>query len=437
MAGVAQAAKETIASKIWSGLAEGILSQGASMGFSEVLSLAGVDISGQAEINRKLDQIIKQLEVLQASVDDLRDYLKNALSELSYDVAVAPLTNLIEVNGTLQRLFSNLLKLTDKDQIKDLKAEINDLIKNNLETAVATWHNHLAGASGQTSVINAWGRAVYRHHTPVFGQAGAQAIQSQWDYFDAQQALSVMYLVNYYNEKGQQPLAIDTINDWQRNRKQQILLLRANVTLQDQIYSLVEAGDGKYRHDTTNLYLRHLPPEVIKVGDFMCCKYILPQLKSSQWSPTLENPKGGKWARYGGLGDFSARSGWGVPFDFHLEGLTSPRWIFPSLNELESIFSAIGATIGHDRDHFQDALNRAGFERNAGYDGVVPLKLWFANATDKDTIDMFNASHLPGSFIENDSWSNPATDADWMAEAVVFVMWSKQDIDYIFGPIAT
>src|SRR4051794_29650797 len=136
MAGVAQAAKETIASKIWSGLAEGILSQGASMGFSEGLSLAGVDISGQAEINRKLDQIIKQLEVLQASVDDLRDYLKNALSELSYDVAVAPLTNLIEVNGTLQRLFSNLLKLTDKDQIKDLKAEINDLIKNNLETAV-------------------------------------------------------------------------------------------------------------------------------------------------------------------------------------------------------------------------------------------------------------------------------------------------------------
>src|ERR1700761_2576859 len=95
-------AEETsIAVTIGTSLAEGALSDGASFGLGQVLSLMGVDVSGLGEVNAKLDEIIDRLKQLQASIDDLKNYLQNTLSQMSYDLAVQPLKPLITTNDTL------------------------------------------------------------------------------------------------------------------------------------------------------------------------------------------------------------------------------------------------------------------------------------------------------------------------------------------------
>jgi hypothetical protein len=121
-------AEETsIAVTIGTSLAEGVLSEGVSFGLGQVLSLMGADVSGLGEVNAKLDEIIDRLKELQASVDGLSKYLKNALGQLSYDVAIQPLDPLIAANDTLKQRFKDLLALKDQKQIDATKKLITDL----------------------------------------------------------------------------------------------------------------------------------------------------------------------------------------------------------------------------------------------------------------------------------------------------------------------
>ena len=210
---------------------------------------------------------------------------------------------MIAANDTLKDRFKDLLALKDQKQIDATKKLITDLIHSDLLKALATWNNCLMGGANQTSVIKAWGTAVYTHYYPVFGPDAAKAIQAQWDFVDAQQALSVMYLVEYYNEQGMPESAFSTINEWQQNRKAQLALLCATIKASDSVYTLTKASDGKYSQTWDVFALRALPPGIIKVGDLLWSQNIVLQLPMLWWLFYHNDPATGfpfpRWRRDG------------------------------------------------------------------------------------------------------------------------------------------
>jgi hypothetical protein len=417
-------AEETsIAVTIGTSLAEGALSDGASFGLGQVLSLMGVDVSGLGEVNAKLDEIIDRLKKLQASIDQLSNYLKNALSQLSYDLAIQPLDPLIAANDTLKQRFKDLLALTDQKQIDQTKKLITDIIHNDLLEALATWNNCLMGGANQTSVIKAWGTAVYTHYYPVFGPDAAKAIQAQWDFIDAQQALSIMYLVEYYNEQGMPESAYNTINQWQQNRKAQLALLCAAVNVSDQVYTLTKGSDGKYSQTWDTFALRALPPGIIKVGDWLWSQDIVLQLPMLWWLFPNDN--------------------WATGFPFPPDGSTG--WYVPTLSLLEDFLSKINAQIGQSRDHFAGAVNAAGFKSGSG---TLVRSLWFwehfpnprrvrVGGDGSVTIDYSQPEwvYTAGYFIEDDSWNRINSNRYEPVDLICYNPKSADLIPRIFGSL--
>ena len=417
-------AEETsIAVTIGSSLAEGALSDGASFGLGQVLSLMGVDVSGLGEVNAKLDEIIDRLKKLQASIDDLSKYLHNALSQLSYDLAIQPLDPLIAANDTLKQRFKDLLALTDQKQIDQMKKLITDIIHNDLLEALATWNNCLMGGANQTSVIKAWGTAVYTHYNPVFGPAAAQSIQAQWDFVDAQQALSVMYLVEYYNEQGLPESAYNTINEWQQNRKAQLSLLCATTQTMDSTYTLNKGSDGKVFQTWAVFALRSLPPGIIKVGDLFWSQNIVLQLPMLWWLFYHNDPATGFAIQPQLIG---GETGWCVP----------------PLSVLEDFLSKINAQIGQSHDHFADAVNAAGFKSSTG---ALVRSLWFweyyANpfrySINDGVIIVHNNQpewvYTAGYFIEDDSWNRQNSNFYQPVDLIGYNPTSAHLIPPIFG----
>ena len=223
----------SIAITVGESLAKGALGQVGGLALGQILVLVGADISGQQEMSRKLDQILADLAVLRTAVDRLTADLQKVGADLAYDFSVNGVLGLIAVNTTLNGAFKSLLIAKPAEQQK-LKGSIaTELAK--LTTGLATWDNCLRGISGQTGLINGWGRKVRANCADWFSPVSALAIESHWDYFDAQQALTVAYLVEFYNQNDEPTMAKNTLETWSQNRKLQLSMLRGTLRREEKV----------------------------------------------------------------------------------------------------------------------------------------------------------------------------------------------------------
>jgi hypothetical protein len=223
---------DSLATTIGESLGKGALSYVGGQAFGQILVLAGVD-SGQAEMSRKLDQILAELADLRTAVDKLATDLQKVGADVMYDVSVTGVLGLINVNTTLNDAFRTLLMAEPEEQLKIRESITSELEK--LTTGGATWDNCLRGGSGQTGLIEGWGRKVRANSADWFSPGSASAIQSQWDYYDAQQALTVAYLVELHNLREEPTMARRALETWSENRKLQLGMLRGTLRHEEKV----------------------------------------------------------------------------------------------------------------------------------------------------------------------------------------------------------
>ena len=205
------------------------------------MSAEGVDTTGQAALAAKLDEIIHKLDVLQATVDRLGAELRRSLSQLSYDLAASQVQDLIKLNSYLNRTFKQLARSTPQT-MQAVKREIRQSLSGPLLLGLETWHAALCGLNGKTGMIEAWNRDVYNSCGALFGWDQATAIQQNWDFVDAQQAMTVAYLVEHLNDTGQKELVRSTLEQWRVNRFEQLVRLRGVTNMWDEWPKYDSAG---------------------------------------------------------------------------------------------------------------------------------------------------------------------------------------------------
>lgn len=113
-----------------------------------------------------------------------------------------------------------------KENVQKTKIDIAMAINDpNNQSGLETWHDVLTGANGQTSLIRASSRAVFKKQS-IFNQRQVQIVQEYWEYFDAQQALTVSYLIDFLNATERHDETRTLISRWYRNRDAQLAEIR-------------------------------------------------------------------------------------------------------------------------------------------------------------------------------------------------------------------
>lgn len=222
----------SLAGSIGSSLAKGAVGAIGSFAFGQMMSAFGFDMSGQAAMNAKLDEILGKLNALQTSVDRMQNFLATELTQMQYDAAYASVAPLIARNQTLNDKYSYLLKTSPSNAFAT-KVEIGLLLVDpDYQAGLHTWHNAMVGANGHTSLIAALSRAVFNKQ-PIFNQQQASLIQQYWDYFDAHQALTVSYLMDHLNNTKRHDDALNLLSTWYDNRTAQLALVRGGTRAVD------------------------------------------------------------------------------------------------------------------------------------------------------------------------------------------------------------
>ncbi|HEY1682787.1 MAG TPA: hypothetical protein VGF98_14170 [Candidatus Tumulicola sp.] len=223
------------------------------------------------EILAKLDDISAQLQGISKQIARLQDDTKTAFKRASFDIVVQPLQALMDANDTLKddyrRLFVALAGDNDRDVDKAL-----DQIQKDLEMVSKgpeTWHNHLIGTVGTSVIVAASGIA--SDNPEFYTQKSAQTFQDTWDLFDAQQAMTLFYYIEYLNAtterdsdrpEGNQPAAVlDTIRTYLHHRQQQLILLRGQKRNVTQVMTLSISGNPRMLHGSFSGPA--LPPDTI------------------------------------------------------------------------------------------------------------------------------------------------------------------------------
>jgi hypothetical protein len=237
---------DSLSGAIAGSLAKSAASSAGSYVFGKLLESAGIDLSGQDEMNAKLDQILQQLKQIENDLTALKKSLNLKFGQLDYDEVTNPIEPIISLNGALNIKngalnikYKNLASSTDLAEIRSLKEEIRTALygPNDLDAAMETWHNSMCGFNGNTSIIKAWGVVVYNNN-PLFGLAASQAIQKNWEWFDAQQAMTMNYLVERCNSSNLSRLVPEKMERWRAYRLDQLALLRGMVKTTDIHYSI-------------------------------------------------------------------------------------------------------------------------------------------------------------------------------------------------------
>jgi hypothetical protein len=273
-----------------------------------MMSAIGLDTSGQAEMNAKLDEILSKLDTLQAGVDKIQSFLGTELTQMQYDAAFARVEPLIVRNKHLNEKFRYLLSASS-GAVGPTKVDILLAIADpNYQSGLATWNDALMGTNGLTSLIVALSRAVFNKQQ-IFNQKQATLVQQYWDYIDAHQALTVSYIVDYLNATKRHDETTTLISTWYSNRAAQIALLRG-VTRDVDVFPTI---DGKTVSDVRTP-LNALPKSTLysRSTGFM-------------WFTQPLGPAPGNilsWASYSNLlGSVDSlvqtvvpsRTGWGIP----------------------------------------------------------------------------------------------------------------------------
>ena len=385
-AAVESSLAKSLATSIGSSLAKGAVGAVGAYALGQILSVAGFDMSGQAAMMGKLNEIIDRLKVLQQSVDQLRATLLKTLSKLSYDVAVGQVQPLIDLNGTLTDSYAALLRAAP-GEVDGARADILALTDATLLKGPRTWHNALVGGSGQTGLIEAWGRDVFNAHAKWYAADAARAMQTQWNYLDAQQAMTVNFLVEHLNATHQRAKAIETLRQWHRNRGEQAAKLRGMV---DAVLPYATIGaDGQIV--TGGFGVRHLPPYVaISVPtNIMWCLVV--------GAPVAQGADEAAFQREiaGDIAAVTTNTGVGAPETFGQA--TENFWQILGNDEIIAMMKECGGDVGGGADHFEMAMRARGF--------VFPedhVRIWTNDARD---FAMFGPPlRIRTAMVENESW---------------------------------
>jgi len=379
-----------IAGFIGKGLASGVVGAIGNMAFGKIMGAMGVDISGQAAMSGKLDEILAKLDRLQDSVNSMQSYLQAELSQGQYNQAYSAVGKLVATNLTIFKMLQSLLKVDAKAhplQALDLKHKIQTLIQQpDYQTGPQTWHDALVGANGQTSLLRAWGSAVFnQQNVNLFDASQASKIQARWDCFDAQQAMTVWCVVEGYNSGAvpQPDLAKATLNAWWSNRKDQLKVLRGCVKTVD---TFPEVVNGKSVTVTTKLNC--LPPYTLYSKGTKKLWMLIP------YGPVNTDVNFGQFqnAYFAWLQSNANKTGIGNTGGIYY------YWQPASDDDFVKFGLECGASLGpgHDIDIFADALKQHGF--------LIPDTAHFKVAGSCHSDVYGNPRALCDIFIERDSW---------------------------------
>ncbi len=337
----------TIAQKIGGSLVDNSLGYFEQLGLGSMMSFLGVGDSSDEELSEiinTLSEIQEELHTLQHSVDDLRTDMDKELALVDYDVLIGPVQGLIDANKQLTTDFVVLLG-AQRGQVNSVKKDIRTLMDADFLKGLNTWNSWLTGSSGQTSLLAAWSQAVCRNSGNFFNWGAAERIQKQWEFFDAQQALTVAYLVEHYNTNGDTDMVTSTLAAWQANRTAQLALLRGTTSQLDRFP--VVGADGKRSAVETPL-ANALPPDTmvsIKTS-LMWYLYVSPRVQMGPSGAT-------DLARY----YWPAMTPW-CNKAANATGKTG--WNAPSSDEFTQLAKECGGSAGGDTDSFRSQMIQQG-----------------------------------------------------------------------------
>jgi hypothetical protein len=257
------AAGSGVARMVGMEMCKGALGKAGGEAFATALNFAGLGDGGLGQVSAKLDQIIASIKELQDTVNAFRRETEIALRQMSYDNNFSPLLKLIETNSTLVQLYSDWI--ADGAKVKSpYIGTINKFYNASYLNGIETWNDVLLGVAGKTGLLKAWGAAVLSRSKPYYGPVepkggGPRMVQAQWDYFDAQQALTANFLITYLRGTGEVPTANAMHKRWMQNRTAQIRSLRGGVLAVDRFPEKTEGVLVYYLVTQLNA----LPNEVI------------------------------------------------------------------------------------------------------------------------------------------------------------------------------
>jgi hypothetical protein len=386
----------SVASSLGKELASGAAGDLGSFGFGQIMTLAGIDLSGQREVEQKLDEILQAVQNLAKSVEDLKADMDTQLSALKYNVAYTSVQRLVADNAFLGKAFASLLK-AGKQEADNSRIEIDHYIAANLLAGPDTWHQALSGLGGQTGLLEAWSKAVFQKASGWFGPSQAKAIQDQWDYFDSQQALTVNYLVEHYNLNKEPQAAKDLLRSWAANRRAQIFMLRGAQRRSDTFTTIDDAG----RATEVGTGVKILPPCTLIRNSLMWCLAIPPRIQQ------FDND-----AAFNGAADQCQRMVEAVTLVSTSDMTSIPVqtwWRIYDVDTMIWFMQDCGAALGGGSDNFQAAMQRKGFVFQAA-EGLP--RFWTTTQRSALTLPPQNRRVA---LNEGREWSNPEYDINAQA----------------------
>ena len=347
--------------KLGGSIANGVVSGLAHYAFGQILSAAGVDMSGLKEIQDTLNQIQNSINQLSRDIASLKDVLQKELAELRYDVAYQQVAALIATNKELLLQSATLVSMPPGDLRDAQKNKMNRMIERNLLTGPHIWQDALSGAGGQSGLIAAWGRAVFRTYS-VYGPVQAAAAQKNYDFFDAQQAITVAFIIDYWKEQGNLARANQTRRDWYAARDGQRGLYRGGDRQYDEMP--VVDDNGRFSSDIAKTAANSFIPSALPA------RTLFSKTNGLMWllygSPIVLGASGPSWS------DFDAQISRVITEQnnstkSNIKGIKI-KWDLPPSpqQQIGQLITDCGGQIAK----FRDALYNQGFFRFSPYVGA-------------------------------------------------------------------
>lgn len=240
-----------VAAFVAKGIASGILGKIGSEAFSSILGWGGSqdDRSSPAAIAAaeaarqqaaKLAQISDQISALSVKLQNVQSSLLAAIDKSAYTTLLGQRAQeLVDINDYIDQEIRAIA--TSQAPTSDRRDRLNKYVFEKLvQGGMQSWHSTLYGTvSQENTLLVLWSRIVQKLKTDVYDSSQAAAVQAQWDYFDAQQARSLAYVVDYMRGNASYSVAGDilpTIQRWRNNRKLQLSLLKGNSRSVDIFY---------------------------------------------------------------------------------------------------------------------------------------------------------------------------------------------------------
>ena len=407
-----------LATQIANGLIDGATGEAGAVAMGQLLSAIGLDPGGESAVSAELGEIVAQLSALETAIADLRNQMMIALTRIDYDTLAQGASDLISTNLAAARRLQDYTQATDEGERSAIKAAIVQMLNEaQIDQAPEKWQTILCGSGGGTGLLEAWNRLVRANH-PVFGPAASQALQQHWQYFDAQQALSISHCVELLHAADDgtgggavSPDVQRVYDSWRANRGMQLQTLRGmmaeyygvHADYADQMDWIV-AG----QRQTVMTPMKVLPQRAVIVeinGQLLMCYMVLrgPITRGTTRADAMQMVMSyaidaGFGTGVGGDDSFINNESDFGPYSFIMRGKS----------EMVAILNALGGAVGQDQDRFADALQAMGFTNMPG----GQLRLW------ADGPVAFVPAHegnpprdewAPAVFVEGASWWNPST----------------------------